>query len=204
MFRSALMRYTTGAGCGEVSMKELRAVRVFLGGLLALAPLAGVNGCIRRQQPERTRSLDTSQALNAELLASVRAKDTAQGGKQKRAAPPEPRSSPTSARYLLFQIFTGGPHPNTGRFHISNSKSDYARIVGRIKQAIKPEYTRADCRLGFSVGPLTLDSPPEDTRRIIRDSFSIAADQDMALAFHIDDYMFWSNATDAAGNKLIA
>jgi hypothetical protein len=47
-------------------------------------------------------------------------------------------------------------------------------------------------RLAFVVGPLTLDYTDDQLRRLVADAFAVAAETGVAVAFHIDDSMFWS------------
>lgn len=176
--------------------KDSTAVRTFLFCLTSILGFAGVQACAGHGRTENPRSVKMAQAAAHDLLALVRTQ---------KSGPLEQQGSylDSSPRYLLFQIFTGAPNPQTGVFHAFRNKGEYERIVRTIKRAINPQSVRTDRRLGFSVGPLALDMTAAETRRIIRDSFTVALDNDMAVSFHLDDYMFWKNATDANGRRLI-
>jgi hypothetical protein len=50
--------------------------------------------------------------------------------------------------------------------------------------------------LGFSIGPLALDSPDEEVKQLIESAFSAALATDLALALHLDDSKFWDSRRD--------
>jgi hypothetical protein len=117
----------------------------------------------------------------------------------------ESGANDSDTRYLLFQLFSGGPHPKTGIFHTSADKRDYQGNIREMEQAIGPtDNLRATHKLGFAVGPLALDHSDDEVKRIISDAFALANENDMAMALHLDDYMFWKGAKDASGWKLTA
>ena len=96
-------------------------------------------------------------------------------------------------KYLSFQLMTGihgyaGPPPLAGQFSLG--KSQLTEFVQAVVKAIG---TTGDARhrLGFAVGPLCFDMSDNETRRFIRDSFAVARENDVAVAFHIDDSMSW-------------
>lgn len=101
-------------------------------------------------------------------------------------------------RYLMFQLMTGlpgyaGPPPMPGRSSLSKAQMesfvrDVARAIG----------TRGDARhkLGFAVGPVCFDMTDSETRQFLRDAFAVARENDVAVAFHIDDSMCWGRRTD--------
>ncbi len=47
-------------------------------------------------------------------------------------------------------------------------------------------------KLGFVPGPIALDHTDSQVSGMIKDSFAIARKLDMAVAFHLDDSMFWA------------
>ena len=117
-------------------------------------------------------------------------------GKAPAAEPQVAQAAET--RYLTFQLMTGlrgyaGPHPMPGRFSLSKLQMD--AFVREVVQAIG---TPGDSRhkLGFAVGPLCFDMPDQETRQFIRDSFAVAREHDVAVAFHIDDSMNWGRRKD--------
>ena len=67
---------------------------------------------------------------------------------------------------------------------------------------VKAIGTTGDARhkLGFAVGPLCFDMSDEETRQFIRDAFAVARENDVAVAFHIDDSMCWGRRKDLLSN----
>jgi hypothetical protein len=51
-------------------------------------------------------------------------------------------------------------------------------------------------KLGFAVGPMTLSHTDRELRQIIKQSFEIAEETGLVIAFHIDDSMFWEKRWD--------
>src|SRR5581483_11765823 len=117
------------------------------------------------------------------------------------AAEPSAAAAPES-RYLTFQLMTGlpgyaGPPPAPGRFSLSKTQLDqFVRDVGKAIGA--PGDARH--KLGFAVGPLCFDMSDEETRQFIHDSFAVAQENDVAVAFHIDDSMCWGHRNDLLSN----
>jgi hypothetical protein len=105
-------------------------------------------------------------------------------------------------KYLTFQVMTGlpgyvGPQPMPGRFALSK-----AQLEAFVREVVKAIGATGDTRhkLGFSVGPLCFDMSDKETRQFIRDSFAIARENDVAVAFHIDDSMCWGERKDLLSN----
>lgn len=105
-------------------------------------------------------------------------------------------------RYLIFQLMTGlpgyaGPQPMPGHFALG--KAQVEEFVQEVKKAIG---TTGDAqhKLGFAVGPLCFDMSDQETRQFIRDSFAVARENDVAVAFHIDDSMCWGERKDLLSN----
>jgi hypothetical protein len=105
-------------------------------------------------------------------------------------------------KYLNFQLMTGlhgyaGPPPMPG--HYALGKSQLEEFVQSVVKAIG---TTGDARhkLGFTVGPLCFDMSDEETRQFIRESFAVARENDVAVAFHIDDSMNWGQRKDLLSN----
>lgn len=101
-------------------------------------------------------------------------------------------------RYLTFQLMTGlhgyaGPPPMPGRFSLSKGQ-----LEAFVREVVKAIGATGDARhkLGFAVGPLCFDMPDDETRQFIRDAFAVARENDVAVAFHIDDSMAWGRRTD--------
>ncbi len=62
--------------------------------------------------------------------------------------------------------------------------------------------TTGDARhkLGYTVGPLCFDMSDAETRQFIHDSFAVARENDVAVAFHIDDSICWGERKDLLSN----
>lgn len=96
---------------------------------------------------------------------------------------------PPQARYLTFQIFTHADRSAT-KDSPWPPPLDIANAVRDIVKAIGTTGSDQD-KLSFAVGPLSLDQTDDQTRQLIDNSFKIARDNNVAVAFHIDDSMFW-------------
>jgi hypothetical protein len=101
-------------------------------------------------------------------------------------------------KYLTLQLMTGlpgyaGPPPLPGRFSLG--KAELERFV---REVIKAIGTTGDSRhkLGVAIGPLCFDMPDQETRQFLGDAFAVARENDVAVAFHIDDSMCWGHRKD--------
>ena len=105
-------------------------------------------------------------------------------------AAPCPTSSQTGqTQYLLFQIFTYGGFPN------SNNAGPLEPYISQIVNAINTTGTNGR-KLGFAIGPLTLDHTPQQLQQILNESFALAKKYNVAIAPQFDDAMFYINRTD--------
>ncbi len=100
--------------------------------------------------------------------------------------------------YLTFQLMTGlpgyaGPPPPSG--HFAPGKAQLEEFVHSLVKAIG---TTGDARhkLGFTVGPLCFDMSDGETRQFIQDAFAVGRENDVVVAFHIDDSMSWGARKD--------
>ena len=105
-------------------------------------------------------------------------------------------------KYLTFQLMTGlygyaGPQSMPGHFALS--KAQLEEFVHGVVKAIG---TTGDARhkLGFAVGPLCFDMSDAETRQFIHDAFAVARENDVAVAFHIDDSISWGERKDLLAN----
>ena len=120
-----------------------------------------------------------------------------------KASAAEPKVADVAeTKYLTFQLMTGlhgyaGPQPLPGHFALSK-----AQLEEFVHDVVKAIGTTGDARhkLGFTVGPLCFDMSDEETRQFIRDSFAVARENDVAVAFHIDDSMSWGERKDLLSN----
>ena len=51
-------------------------------------------------------------------------------------------------------------------------------------------------RLAVTLGPISFDHSDAEVGRFIEMAFDLALETDMAVGFHIDDSMFWTNRKD--------
>lgn len=104
-------------------------------------------------------------------------------------------------RYLAFQIFTGGPKPEVP-FETEVSFMPKEKISVMVQNIIDTIGTGGskNAKLAFVVGPISFDLTDQETRQLIRDSFSIALEKNIAVGFHIDDSMFWKKRQDLMSN----
>ena len=108
-------------------------------------------------------------------------------------------------RYLMFQIFTAAAEPEQAMGATMSLTEVPERGVlqayaRRIKDRIGSTGDRR-CKLGFVLGPIALDHSDQQVSRLIRDAFAIARTLDMAVAFHIDDSMFWARHPGLQNNS---
>ena len=108
----------------------------------------------------------------------------------------------TETKYVSFQVMTGlygyaGPQPMPGHFALSK-----AQLEGFVHDLVKAIGATGDARhkLGFAVGPLCFDMSDLETRQFIHDSFAVARENDVAVAFHIDDSLSWGRRKDLLSN----
>lgn len=98
-------------------------------------------------------------------------------------------------QYLVFQIFTYNPSSNGYKQPL-----DGVAIRNQVSQILAAvDNNRGDGvrnQIGFAVGPLSLDHTDDELRAFIRESFAIADEKEVAVAFHIDDSMFWIDRPD--------
>ena len=107
-------------------------------------------------------------------------------------------------QYLIFQIFIGTAEPASGVYHSGMSKPEIQAIARHIADTLRPERNNPNRILGFAIGPIAMDQGEDDARRVIRDAFDVALETDMAVALHLDDYMFWAQASGTDGRQLRA
>jgi hypothetical protein len=150
----------------------------------------------------------TRLALSILLLAILAAGCNRRSGTVREVAditpkPSEPKVTDVAeTKYLSFQVMTGipgysGPPPLPGKFSLS--KDQLEEFVRDVSRAIG---TPGDARhkLAFAVGPLCFDMSDDETRQFIRDAFAAARENEVAVAFHIDDSMCWGQRKDLLSN----
>jgi hypothetical protein len=98
-------------------------------------------------------------------------------------------------QFLLFQLASSFPAV-AGRPAGTPAKADIEKEVDDVLNTIGTHGDHLHRQLGFTIGPLMFDLTDEQLRTYIRDAFQVAEDKDVAVAFHIDDSMFWNNRKD--------
>jgi hypothetical protein len=106
-----------------------------------------------------------------------------------------PAQQSAETRYLLFQIFTYSPGGSAPP--LFPQQGQYANTVRDIVTRIGAKGDRQN-KLGFCLGPLTLSHGDDDTRHLIKEGFDLAKRENVAVAFHIDDQMFWDGRKELA------
>jgi len=103
---------------------------------------------------------------------------------------PEPGETSSPTQYLAFQIFTGVRDSEELRTAFPPPAQDTAATVAEIIRVIGGVGDRTR-KLAFFVGPLSFEHGDDQIRKLIRDSFSVALEKNIAVGFHIDDSIFW-------------
>lgn len=103
--------------------------------------------------------------------------------------------NPSSTQYLAIQIFTGSFDSRALAQSIPPLTKDIASIVDGIISAIG-NVGGGNRILGFIPGPLAFDNTDDQIRQLMRDSFAIALQKNIAVGFHIDDSMFWGRLSN--------
>jgi hypothetical protein len=105
-------------------------------------------------------------------------------------------------RYLAFQIFTYGPNPKFARMGEGPNpvakfpdKATLRDYIGDIKGRIGTVGDQKT-RLAVVLGHLSFDHGDAETTQFIELAFNLAIETDVAVGFHIDDSMFWTNRKD--------
>lgn len=112
-------------------------------------------------------------------------------------------AEPNETQYLTFQLLStpGAPFPmafaaegpgTPTKALLESFVQDVGKVIG----------TTGDVKhkLGFTAGCLCLDMTDDETRQVIRDSFAVAQDNNVAVAFHLDDSMYWGKRKDLVSN----
>jgi hypothetical protein len=105
----------------------------------------------------------------------------------------------SQTRYLLFQVFSfSAANAEAARMFPSQTE-----IASTVRNIIKCIGTTGDAhnKLGLCVGPITFSNSDEEILRLIQESFRIARENNVALAFHVDDQMFWDKNNDLLKDK---
>lgn len=113
----------------------------------------------------------------------------------------EPKARET--QYLVFQLMTvpGVPFPMAFAAEGPGIPSR-AQMDAFVHDVVKAVGTTGDTRhkLGFSPTHFPFDMSDEETCQVIHDSFAVARENDVAVAFHLDDAMYWGKRKDLISN----
>ncbi|MCI0621894.1 MAG: hypothetical protein L0387_09525 [Acidobacteria bacterium] len=102
-----------------------------------------------------------------------------------------------SPQYLTFQLFIYGPPPDGNVPSPALNKTDLVKSIDEILTAVNHQTGDGVKRqLGFALGPITLDHTDDQLREIIQGGFALAEGKGMAVAFHMDNSMFWMRRSD--------
>ena len=108
------------------------------------------------------------------------------------------QASPSETQYLLFQLFPP-PSPKDVEQNLAFPPGEEAeKAVASLLNAIGSKGDASN-KLGITLGPLTLAQSSTEVRGLIRDGFRIAKEKSIAIAFHLDDQMFWGAETGLRG-----
>ncbi|MGV3607250.1 MAG: hypothetical protein ACO1RA_12670 [Planctomycetaceae bacterium] len=112
-------------------------------------------------------------------------------------------AEPNETQYLTFQLLStpGAPFPMAFAAEGPGTPTK-ALLESFVQDVVKVIGTTGDVKhkLGFTAGCLCLDMTDDETRQVIRDSFAVARDNNVAVAFHLDDSMYWGKRKDLVSN----
>ena len=103
---------------------------------------------------------------------------------------------------LVFQIGIGAGGPDSTVYHCCLPKSAVLTIARQIAATVRTARRDPNRILGFAVGPIAMDQGADGARSVIRDAFDVALETDLAVALHLDDYMFSTQARWPDGRLL--
>ena len=109
-------------------------------------------------------------------------------------------ATPIGTQFLLFELAPSAPAIAEHPANIP-AKSEMEREVDDVVNSIGTRGDRQKRHLGFTIGPLMFDLSDDQLRAYIREAFQVAEEKEVAVAFHIDDSMFWNNRKDLSSVK---
>ncbi len=119
----------------------------------------------------------------------------------------------TPKKYLVFQVFTSAPNITTGILGgpvttlalKTLMETTLDKLIAKLGYGGDVDTTAPT--LGFSIGPLAHDQTDQLINDTIDAAFDTAILKDMAVVFHLHDFLFWKDADDngdGTGNKFVA
>ncbi len=119
------------------------------------------------------------------------------------AGDPVEKRNFTETKYVVFQLMTV-PGVTTPAPFAANPPSapSTAQMEEFVHEIVKAIGTTGDARhkLGFTPTHFRFDESDGETRRVIHDAFAVARENDVAVAFHLDDAMYWGGRKDLLSN----
>ncbi len=111
-------------------------------------------------------------------------------------------STQTNPKYLLFQKTGASPMVPAGNPVGTETKAQVAAQVGEIVTALGGNVgDHVNTQLGFTAQIMPFDLTDDQIRTLIANSFAVAEEKNIAVAFHIDDSMFWNRRSDLWSDK---
>lgn len=146
--------------------------------------------------PKRLSDIDAGPFPGRASWQPVQKKREAEGKK-------EQTKNAAETKYLTFQLMTI-PGVTVPVAFAANPPSapTKAQMEAFVRELVKAIGTTGDARhkLGFTPTHLRFDESDEETRRLIHDAFVVARENDVAVAFHLDDSMYWGKRKDLLSN----
>ncbi len=115
---------------------------------------------------------------------------------------PRAARAASDPQYLLFHIFNGAPD-STGVYRETLTSNQILNLANTIAETVRPASQVANRILGFDIGPISMDQGANGAAAIIGVAFNTALATNLAVSIHLDDRMFWKNATLPDGSLLI-
>lgn len=106
-------------------------------------------------------------------------------------------------KYLIFQLMTVPGVTTPAAFEANPpSTPTKAQMESFVRDLVSSIGTTGDARhkLGFVPTHIRFDASDEEVRRLIHDAFAVARKNDVAVAFHLDDSMYWGGRKDLLSN----
>jgi hypothetical protein len=107
-------------------------------------------------------------------------------------------------QYLLFHLYSGSVDPTTGVASLTMPAILSFNLAQSIVATVQVPSPAPNRILGFDFGPISMDQGAVGAISSINEAFNIALSTNLAVAIHLDDRMFWKNATFPDGTSLLA
>ena len=189
----------------EHRLSKMRGIgrNIWLGIVLVLILAGGgylyLQAQIHRHQstPTEFSGPDTAPSSSPSATVPTASAETIAISKGDDSSPPT-KGAP---KYLLFYASGANPEVPLGNPATIFTKAQTKKSIDDLIAAIGQVGDHVNTQLGFSSGPLAFDHTDDQLRTSIADSFAVAAERNVAVAFHIDDSMFWNRRKDLWSDK---